>query len=156
MAVLECRLKPWTHFAWNEPNKNGFLTWKHLLSEPLAKELSCSQVPALKRSGKPQVLLCKCFPWNKTEALLRAKMKYICLLFIYSEPHNLPISLYITRCLGKNYSATIFVTQESQAYAFVSLWESMKHSFSVKLSVRKSIWRRPETSDPSCFRSIPV
>lgn len=43
------------------------------------------------------------------------KKKNICVLFIYSEPRTLPIILYITRCLGKSCSETIFVTRKNQA-----------------------------------------
>lgn len=59
----------------------------------------------------------------------KKKKKSICVLFIYSEPCNLPIILYITQCLGKSCSETIFVTRENQACALVPLGESMKRFF---------------------------
>lgn len=88
-----------------------------------------------KEASKTQVLLCKCTLRNGAEKPLggeggkgkEREKKNICVLFIYSEPRTLPIILYITRCLGKSCSETIFVTRENPACAFAPLGESIKH-----------------------------
>lgn len=142
MAVLECRLKPWNCFAWNKPNKNGFLTWKHLLSEPLAIELSFSQVPALERSGKPQVLLCKCILWNKTETLLRAKMN-MCAIHLFRAMQSANHPLHHLLPWEKLLSNNLCYSREPGLCFCATLREHETFFFSIKVSMCKSsleIW----------------
>lgn len=138
MAVWECGSSPQTRCARNEPNKNGFLTWKHLLSEPLAMGLSGSQVPALERSSKPQVLLCKCMLWNKTETLSeeRGEKKkehmYAIHLFRATQSANHPLHHSVPRekllrnnlCYSRELGLCFCATWRKRETFFLSLWNS--------------------------------
>lgn len=129
------RIEPRPCFSRNEPSKNGFWSWRHLLSEPFAMGMPGRQVSWKIQQSAGAALQVHALKqgWNPLEGGgfgRKSKVKKnICVLFIYSEPRNLPIILYITRCLGKSCSETIFVTRENQACAFVPLGESMKHFF---------------------------
>lgn len=135
VAVWACGWRPPTPRAGNEPQKNGFLPQKHLLSEPFAVGVSARQVsrkkPAKRRccsaSARSEKGLKSLSEERGEKEKRERKKKNICVLFIYSEPRTLPIILYITRCLGKSCSETIFVTRENPACAFAPLGESIKH-----------------------------
>lgn len=161
MAVWECGSSPRTRCARNKPNKNGFLTWKHLLSEPLAVGLSGSQVPALERSSKPQVLLCKCILWNKTETLSKegGGRTYVCYSFIQS--HAICQSSFTSlSASGKAAQKQSLLLKRTGLVLLCHLekaWNIPPPPPLMKLSMHKSFRRRSfETSDPCQFRPTPA
>lgn len=124
--------------------------------------LSGSQVPALERSSKPQVLLCKCILCNKTETLLEErknkiikKCTYVCYSFIQS--HTICQSSFTSfGASGKAAQKQSLLLERTGLVLLCHLEKAWNIFSPMKLSMHKSIRRRCETSDPCRFRPIPA